>query len=80
MAPHGIFRAVIELRIVTPPALTAQALELLGDLQYVSNIIVLPGAARRPAGDVIFCDVVGEEASNVVSDLCNLGSHRRGSI
>ncbi len=71
---------MIELRIVTPRVLSAQALELLGDLQPVTNIIVLRGAGLRPQGDVILCDVAEEEASNIIYDLRNLGIDRKGSI
>ncbi len=48
---------MIELRIVTPATLTSQVLELLGELESVTNIIVLRGVEFRPQGDVILCDV-----------------------
>ena len=43
-------------------------------------MIVLPGAARRPAGDVILADVAREDASVVISGLRELGIPVDGSI
>lgn len=71
---------MIHLRVVVPPELTARALELLGGSQSVTNIIVLRGAALKPQGDVIFFDVIREEASDAISDLRELGVERHGSI
>jgi uncharacterized hydrophobic protein (TIGR00271 family) len=70
---------VVHLRIVVKPELTEKVLELL-DVPAVCNLIVLPGAARRPEGDVILCDVAREEASIVIEDLKELGVPREGSI
>ena len=44
------------------------------------NIVVLRGAALRPAGDVVLCDVAREAASIVLADLQELGVPERGSI
>jgi uncharacterized hydrophobic protein (TIGR00271 family) len=46
----------------------------------VINVIVLPGAARRPAGDVILCDVAREDTSVILRDLKQLRLHEDGSI
>ncbi len=73
-------RAVIHLRIVTREGKTDRALELLEGSGSVCNVIVLPGAARSPAGDVILADVAREDASVVISDLRELGLQRDGSI
>jgi uncharacterized hydrophobic protein (TIGR00271 family) len=71
---------MVHLRIVTPPDRTGAALEVLEGTESVINIIVLEGAARRPAGDVIVCDVAREDASVILSDLKELGLHEHGSI
>jgi uncharacterized hydrophobic protein (TIGR00271 family) len=68
------------LRIVVPPDLTAQVLHVLERSAAVCNIVVLRGAALRPAGDVILCDVAREAASIVLADLQELGVPERGSI
>ncbi len=46
----------------------------------VINVIRLPGAARKPDGDVILADVAREDASVVLADLRRLGLHHSGSI
>jgi uncharacterized hydrophobic protein (TIGR00271 family) len=71
---------VIHLRIVSPADRTERALELLGATASVCNIITLPGAARRPDGDVILCDVASEDGSVVLADLRTLDLHKDGSI
>jgi uncharacterized hydrophobic protein (TIGR00271 family) len=71
---------VIHLRIVAPPDRAEQALELLCAAPAVTNVIRLPGAAERPTGDVILCDVAREDASVILSDLRELRIDQEGSI
>ena len=71
---------MIHLRIVSPPELTNQVMEVLTGTTSVINIIELGNAARRPDGDVILCDVAREDASVVIGDLKKLGVHEQGSI
>ena len=71
---------MVHLRIVSPPDLTDRGLELLTRSDSVVNIVELRGAARRPDGDVILCDVAREDASVILADLTALGLHDRGSI
>jgi uncharacterized hydrophobic protein (TIGR00271 family) len=71
---------MVHLRIVVPPDLTARVLSVLEGSPAVCNIVVLRGAAMRPEGDVLLCDVAREAASIVLSDLQELGVHERGSI
>ncbi len=73
-------RGVLHLRIVAPADRADRVLELLDGTPSVCNIIVLPGAARRPAGDVILCDVAREDVSVVISDLRELEIPIDGSI
>ena len=73
-------RPMVHLRIVVPTALTQQVLDLLDATPSVCNLISLPGAARRPSGDVILCDIARENASIVIDDLKELGVPRDGSI
>jgi uncharacterized hydrophobic protein (TIGR00271 family) len=72
--------AMVHLRIVAPPGKAESALEMLESCPSVINVIVLPGAARKPDGDVILCDVAREDASVVIEDLRALDIHREGSI
>jgi uncharacterized hydrophobic protein (TIGR00271 family) len=71
---------VIHLRIVVPEERGDQALDLLDASSSVVNIVHLPGAARKPAGDVILCDVAREDGSVILAELRELGIHRDGSI
>ena len=71
---------MVHLRIVAPPDLAQHALELLCEERSVYNVIHLPGAAAKPSGDVILCDVAREEASVVLADLRELDIPAKGSI
>jgi uncharacterized hydrophobic protein (TIGR00271 family) len=71
---------MVHLRIVAPPDRGERALDLLCETPSVCNVISLPGAARRPEGDVILCDVAREDASVVLHDLKGLDIHKQGSI
>jgi uncharacterized hydrophobic protein (TIGR00271 family) len=71
---------MVHLRIVTPPDRTDEVLGVLDCTPSVINIIQLPGAARRPDGDVILADVAREDASVVLEDLKRLDIHEDGSI
>ena len=71
---------MVHLRIVSPPDRTDKVLGVLECTPSVINIIQLPGAARRPDGDVILADVAREDASVVLEDLKRLDIHEDGSI
>ena len=71
---------MVHLRIVAPSHQAEKALELLRRTHSVINLVHLPGAAVRPEGDVILCDVAREEASVVVGDLRELEIDVEGSI
>jgi uncharacterized hydrophobic protein (TIGR00271 family) len=71
---------MIHLRIVAPAELAHQALEVLSAAPSVLNIVYLHGAAKKPEGDVILCDVAREDASVILGDLKELEIHKRGSI
>ena len=71
---------MIHLRVVAPERCAHQALDLLEASPAVVNIVHLHGAARKPDGDVILCDVAREDASVILGDLRELGLHHDGSI
>ena len=71
---------MIHLRVVAPERCAHQALEILEASPAVVNIVHLHGAARKPEGDVILCDVAREDASVILGDLRELGIHHDGSI
>lgn len=71
---------MVHLRIVVPSDKAEPVLELLEGCESVINVAQLAGAARKPAGDVILCDVAREDASVVVADLRHLGVPDHGSV
>lgn len=71
---------MVHLRLVIPPGDLEAVCDILARTKAVTNVIVLPGAAREPVGDVVLCDVAREDASVVLSDLRHLGIDERGSI
>ena len=71
---------MIHLRVVAPPELAAQAADRLVRSDAVSSVVHLRGAATKPVGDLILCDVAREQASVLVSELTDLGVGREGSI
>ena len=71
---------MVHLRIVAPHGQLEQALELLCGADSVLNVIHLEGAAHKPEGDVILCDVAREDASVIIGDLKELRIYEEGSI
>ena len=71
---------MVHLRIVVPAYQSEHVLDLLNHTPSVCNLIFLGGAAQRPEGDVILCDVAREDASVIVSDLRELNVDAEGSI
>jgi uncharacterized hydrophobic protein (TIGR00271 family) len=71
---------MVNLRIVSPPDRTEAVMRVLKGTPSVINVITLPGASQRPAGDVVLCDVAREDASVILSDLKDLKLHEEGSI
>lgn len=71
---------MLHVRVVTPSDRQAA---LVGELEAnlaICNIVVMPGAARRPAGDLVQFDVAREAANGVLERLRQLDLHRVGSI
>jgi uncharacterized hydrophobic protein (TIGR00271 family) len=71
---------MVHLRIVVPGAQAGRVTDLLEATASVSSLARIEGAARKPAGDVILCDVAREEASVLIEDLREIGVPERGSI
>ncbi|MCW3015630.1 MAG: hypothetical protein JWO02_2722 [Solirubrobacterales bacterium] len=81
--PHhaaGSLLRMVHLRIVVPSASAHAVLALLEACASVINVVHLPGAARKPPGDVVLCDVAREDASVVLADLRDLGLQEHGTI
>ena len=71
---------MLRVRVVSPAGLTGQLLERLSAAPGVQNLMVLPGAARRPEGDAVDFDLSDGAANPVFRELRSLGLARQGSI
>lgn len=71
---------MVHLRIVSPADRSERVIALLEGSDSTSNLVHLPGAARKPEGDVILCDVAREDASVIIEDLRQLAIPVDGSI
>jgi uncharacterized hydrophobic protein (TIGR00271 family) len=71
---------MVHLRIVVPADRSGKVVDLLEATPSACNLVFLAGTARKPAGDVVLCDVAREEASVLIEDLKELGVARDGSI
>jgi uncharacterized hydrophobic protein (TIGR00271 family) len=71
---------MVHLRIVAPHDLTPKVIALLEASRATCNLVLLDGAALKPSGDVILCDIAREDTSVLVEDMKELGVARRGSI
>ncbi|MFC7247442.1 DUF389 domain-containing protein [Catellatospora aurea] len=71
---------MLHLRLIIPPHLSDAVVQALSANGAVAHLAVLPGAARRPAGDVVLCDVAREGANAVLEQLRELGVDHEGAI
>src|SRR5688500_20299736 len=68
------------LRLLVPRDLADQVVEVLTDHASVVHVARWPGAAIKPAGDVVTRDVATEDTSVLIEELRSLGVHQRGAI
>ncbi len=68
------------LRMTTRGELTERVAALLAAEPGVSNLVVLPGAARRPAGDAVQCDVLASAANAVLTQLKAVRDDHAGPV
>jgi uncharacterized hydrophobic protein (TIGR00271 family) len=71
---------VIHLRLIVPTSVREAVVAFLRDDPRVTHVVVLPGAAVDPVGDVVLVDVAREAASDVLARLADLGLDERGSV
>lgn len=71
---------MLHIRVITPPDRRAALLDALEADMAVCNIVVMPGAARRPDGDLVQFDVAREAANGVLEQLRQHDLHHVGSI
>ncbi|MEU1847914.1 DUF389 domain-containing protein [Streptomyces sp. NPDC019990] len=71
---------MLHLRLITPSRKTGDVVRLIEETVGTAHLVVLPGAARDPAGDVVMCDVAREAGDELLSALRELGIDTSGSI
>ncbi|MEU6813207.1 DUF389 domain-containing protein [Streptomyces sp. NPDC046831] len=71
---------MLHLRLITPADRTDDVVRLIDETVGTTHLVVLPGAARSPAGDVVLCDVAREAGDELLSRLQELGIDRTGAI
>jgi uncharacterized hydrophobic protein (TIGR00271 family) len=72
--------AMLHLRLITPYDRTDEVIRLIGKTVGTTHLVVLPGTARDPAGDVVMCDVAREAGDELLAGLRELGIDTTGSI
>ncbi|WP_031080505.1 DUF389 domain-containing protein [Streptomyces sp. NRRL WC-3549] len=71
---------MLHLRLIVPADRTDEVVELLERTLGATHLAVLTGAARRPAGDVVLCDVARQAGDELIDALRGLGIDRTGAI
>jgi uncharacterized hydrophobic protein (TIGR00271 family) len=71
---------MLHLRLITPAGTTDEAVRLIEETVGTTHLVVVPGAARDPAGDVVMCDVAREAGDGLLAGLRGLGLEETGSI
>ncbi|MGH3390089.1 MAG: DUF389 domain-containing protein [Actinomadura sp.] len=71
---------MLHLRAIVPNDRTDAVCAALAGNAGVTNVVVLPDAAREPKGDLVLSDIAREAASEVIDELRGLGIERDGSI
>ena len=72
--------SLLHLRVVSPARLSREVEAILRGQAGATNIVVLPGAAREPSGDLFQADLARECVQQVVRELRGLGIDQDGSI
>ncbi|WP_141206520.1 DUF389 domain-containing protein [Streptomyces griseorubiginosus] len=71
---------MLHLRLIAPAGKTDDVVRLIENTVGTTHLVVLPGAARNPAGDVVMCDVAREAGDELIGALRELDLDRTGSI
>lgn len=71
---------MLHLRLIVPTGRTDEVTNLLEGTVGTAHLVVLPGVARDPVGDVVLCDVAREAGDELIGALRALGVDQYGSI
>ncbi|MHA5052781.1 DUF389 domain-containing protein [Streptomyces sp. SD15] len=71
---------MLHLRLISPADRTDDVVRLIEKTVGTTHLVVLPGAARNPAGDVVMCDAAREAGDELLTGLRKLDLESTGSI
>ncbi|QIJ64232.1 DUF389 domain-containing protein [Streptomyces sp. JB150] len=71
---------MLHLRLITPAEKTDAVVRVIEKTVGATHLVVLPGAARDPAGDVVMCDVAREATDELIDALRVFDLDECGSI
>ncbi|GHB44422.1 hypothetical protein GCM10010377_39260 [Streptomyces viridiviolaceus] len=71
---------MLHLRLITPADRTDEVVRLIDRTVGTTHLVVLPGAARDPEGDVVMCDVAREAGDELINGLRALKIDSSGAI
>ncbi|WP_128379187.1 DUF389 domain-containing protein [Streptomyces cavernae] len=71
---------MLHLRLITPSQRTDEVVRVIEKTVGTTHLVVLPGAARNPPGDVLMCDVAREAGDELLGALRALHIDKTGSI
>jgi hypothetical protein len=71
---------VLHMRVIAPAERSAEVRELLLAEPGATHVVVLPGAAVQPPGDVVEADVARESTDALLAQQCRLGVDRAGGV
>lgn len=71
---------MLHLRLITPADRTGEVVHLIDRTVGTTHLVVLPGVARDPEGDVVMCDVAREAGDELIGRLRALGIDSSGAI
>ncbi|MEU9283313.1 DUF389 domain-containing protein [Streptomyces sp. NPDC048275] len=71
---------MLHLRLISPADRTDDVVRLIEKTVGTTHLVLLPGAARNPAGDVVMCDVAREAGDELLNALQKLDLEKTGSI
>ncbi|MFD9303866.1 DUF389 domain-containing protein [Streptomyces sp. NPDC060048] len=71
---------MLHLRMITPADRTDAVVRIVEGTVGTTHLVVVPGAARVPPGDIVMCDVAREAGDELLNELRELGIDQDGSI
>ncbi|WP_418958577.1 DUF389 domain-containing protein [Streptomyces tritici] len=71
---------MLHLRLIVPPDRTDAVVRLIERTVGTTHLVVLPGAARDPVGDLVLCDVAREAGDELLHEIRALKVDQDGSI